>query len=82
VVGDLVTRQANFGLTQLANDLLQGVTFTGHPDLLSNSPGLTFDLAQVSGAGQMPGSPYLNKYGDNAICHLKAFYRHVETHLK
>ena len=46
----LDTRQADFGLAKLADDLLGGVSLPWQPDLLSNSPSLKFGLDQVSGA--------------------------------
>ncbi len=46
--GALAIRQADFGLTQLADNLLEGVSLPWHPDLLSNRPSLTFGLDQVS----------------------------------
>ncbi len=40
--------QADFDLAKLADDLLGGVSLPWFPDLLSNSPSLTFGLDQVS----------------------------------
>jgi len=45
----LAARQADFGLTQLADDLFRGMSLPWHLDLLSNGPRLTFRLGQVLG---------------------------------
>ena len=64
-------RRAEFGLAKLADDLLGVVSLPWHPDLLSNSPSLTFGLDQVSGVRSagvftQPGSsPEVRGYLEN-----------------
>ena len=45
----VTARQADFSLTQLADDLFRGMSLPWHLDLLSNGPSLTFRLGQVLG---------------------------------
>ena len=62
----VTARQADFSLTQLADDLFRGMSLPWHLDLLSNGPRLTFRLGQVLG-GRSYGGQVIYAIGENIL---------------